>query len=70
MTRRSDAGPQAWLTGTLHEGGTRSVRSPPRRALSLQPLSPSPYNAAVPKGLAFSFLNYRTSESGKSVVAG
>ena len=25
-------GPQAWLTGTLHEGGIRSVRSPPRRA--------------------------------------
>ena len=26
--------------------------------LSLRPLSPSPYNAAVPKGPAFSFLNY------------
>ena len=25
-------GPQAWLTGTLHGGGIRSVRSPPRRA--------------------------------------
>ena len=34
--RRTDdatCGPQAWLTGTLHEGGIiRSVRSPPRRA--------------------------------------
>ena len=32
--RRTDdatSGPQAWLTGRLHEGGTRSVRSPPRR---------------------------------------
>ena len=27
-------------------------------ALSLRPLSPCPYNAAVPKGPAFSFLNY------------
>ena len=33
--RRTDdatCGPQAWLTGTLHDGGIRSVRSPPRRA--------------------------------------
>ena len=33
--RRTDdatCGPQAWLTGSLHEGGIRSVRSPPRRA--------------------------------------
>ena len=33
--RRTDdatCGPQAWLTGRLHGGGTRSVRSPPRRA--------------------------------------
>ena len=33
--RRTDdatCGPQAWLTGTLHGGGIRSVRSPPRRA--------------------------------------
>ena len=33
---------------------------------SSRPLSPSPYNAAVPKGPAFSFLNYYT----KSTVAG
>ena len=33
--RRTDdatCGPQAWLTGTLHDGGIRSVRSPLRRA--------------------------------------
>ena len=33
--RRTDdatCGPQAWLTGSLHGGGIRSVRSPPRRA--------------------------------------
>ena len=33
--RRTDeatCGPQAWLTGRLHEGGIRSVRSPLRRA--------------------------------------
>ena len=31
-TSDTTCGPQAWLTGKLHEGGTRSVRSPPRRA--------------------------------------
>ena len=31
-TNDATCGPQAWLTGTLHEGGIRSVRSPPRRA--------------------------------------
>ena len=45
-----------------NDGGIRSVRSPPRRppllATPIIALSPSPYNAAVPKGPAFSFLNY------------
>ena len=31
-TNDATCGPQAWLTGSLHEGGIRSVRSPPRRA--------------------------------------
>ena len=30
-TNDATCGPQEWLTGTLHEGGIRSVRSPPRR---------------------------------------
>ena len=31
-TSDTTCGPQAWLTGRLHDGGIRSVRSPPRRA--------------------------------------
>ena len=31
-TNDATCGPPAWLTGSLHEGGTRSVRSPLRRA--------------------------------------
>ena len=31
-TNGATCGPQAWLTGKLHEGGIRSVRSPLRRA--------------------------------------
>ena len=31
-TNDATCGPQAWLTGSLHEGGIRSVRSPPWRA--------------------------------------
>ena len=31
-TNDATCGPQAWLTGTLHDGGIRSVRSPLRRA--------------------------------------
>ena len=31
-TSDTTCGPQAWLTGTLHDRGIRSVRSPPRRA--------------------------------------
>ena len=31
-TNEATCGPQAWLTGRLHEGGIRSVRSPLRRA--------------------------------------
>ena len=41
-------------------GGIRSVRSPPRRALSSRPLSPCPCNAAAPKGPAFLFLKHMT----------
>ena len=32
QTNDATCGPQAWLTGALHEGGIRSVRSTPRRA--------------------------------------
>ena len=31
-TNETTCGPQAWLTGRLHDGGIRSVRSPLRRA--------------------------------------
>ena len=31
-TNDATCGPQAWLTGKLHDGGIRSVRSPLRRA--------------------------------------
>ena len=57
-TNDATCGPPAWLTGSLHEGGIRSARSPPRRALSSRPLSPRPCKAAAPKGPAFCFLNY------------
>ena len=59
-TNDATCGPPAWLTGRLHEGGIRSVRSPPRRApLSSRPLSPRPCKAAAPrKARPFCFLNY------------
>ena len=58
-TTRPTCGPQAWLTGKLHEGGDYGACA--HRCggpLSSQPLSPCPYNAVAPKGPAFSFLNY------------
>ena len=53
------AGVAAWLAGSLHDAGEYGAYA--HRCggpLSLRPLSPCPYNAAVPKGPAFSFLNY------------
>ena len=59
--RTNDAacGPQAWLTGRLHYGGIRSVRSPLRRP----PPTRFPYRHALTmrplqKVRPFSFLNY------------
>ena len=57
-TNDATCGPPAWLTGRLHEGGIRSVRSPLGGPLSSRPLSPRPCKAAAPKGPAFCFLNY------------
>ena len=58
-TNDTTCGPPEWLTGKLHDGGTRSVRSPARRPPpSLRRLSPLPCKAAAPKGPAFCFLNY------------
>ena len=58
-TNETTYGPQEWLTGTLHYGGIRSVRSPLRRP----PLRANPYRHALAmrpprKARPFSFLNY------------
>ena len=44
-TNNATCVPQAWLTGPLHEGGTRSVRSPLRRAPLLA--TRDPYRRAL-----------------------
>ena len=57
-TNDATCGPQAWLTGSLHWGEYGAYAHRCGGPLSSRPLSPTPYNAAVPKGPAFSFLNY------------
>ena len=49
--RKNDAtcGPQAWLTGSLHEGGIRSVRSSLRRAPLLATPIATPLHCGRPK---------------------
>ena len=42
-TNDATSGPQEWLTGSLHDGGIRSVRSPLRRA----PLLCDPYRHSL-----------------------
>ena len=59
--RRNDAtcGPQAWLTGSLHYGGIRSVRSPLRRPPLLAAPIATPLQCGRPEKVRpFSFLNY------------
>ena len=48
-------GPPAWLTGRLHEGGTRSLRSPLRRAPLLASPIATPFQGGRPErpGLLF-----------------
>ena len=56
-TNDATSGPQEWLTGTLHEGGIRSVRSPLRRAPLLATPIATPLQCGRPKrpGLLFNF---------------
>ena len=64
FSRRRGRG--AWLTGRLHDGGIRSVRSPPRRAPLLATPIATPLQGGRPenpKGPAFCFLNYGRSSS-------
>ena len=58
-TNDATSGPQEWLTGSLHDGGTRSVRSPLRRApLPATPIA-TPLQCGRPKRPGpFCFLNY------------
>ena len=56
-TNDATSGPQEWLTGSLHDGGIRSVRSPLRRApLPATPIA-TPLQCGRPKrpGLSFNF---------------
>ena len=48
-TNDATCGPQAWLTGRLHDGGTRSVRSPLRRAPLLATPIATPLQCGRPK---------------------
>ena len=54
-TNDATCGPPAWLTGSLHEGGIRSVRSPPRRAPLLATPIATPLQGGRPErpGLLF-----------------
>ena len=54
-TNDATCGPQAWLTGRLHGGGIRSVRSPLRRAPLLATPIATPLQCGRPKrpGLLF-----------------
>ena len=54
-TNDATCGPPAWLTGTLHDRGIRSVRSPPRRAPLLATPIATPLQGGRPKrpGLLF-----------------
>ena len=56
-TNDATSGPQEWLTGTLHDGGIRSVRSPLRRAPLLATPIATPLQCGRPKrpGLLFNF---------------
>ena len=62
--RRRPQGPlfsplRCGLTGNCRAGNTeRKLPKPSRRGLLLRPQPPRPCKAAVPKGPAFSFLNY------------
>ena len=53
-TRNHKVGSFETALGAAHRRRAVLLAPPP----SSRPLSPSPYNAAVPKGPAFSFLNY------------
>ena len=58
-TNDATCGPPAWLTGTLHEGGTRGVRSPLRRAPLLAIPIATPLQGGRPERPGpFCFLNH------------
>ena len=58
-TNDATCGPPAWLTGSLHDGGLRSVRSPPRRAPLLAPPIATLLQGGRPERPGpFCFLNY------------
>ena len=59
IRHHGSCGPPVWLTGRLHEGGTRSVRSPPRRAPLLATPIATPLQGSRPERPGpFIFLNY------------
>ena len=49
-------GPPEWLTGKLHDGGTRSVRSPPRRPPLLATPIATPLQGGRPERSGLLFL--------------
>ena len=58
-TNDATCGPPAWLTGTLQDGGTWSVRSPLRRAPLLATPIATPLQGGRPeRPRPFCFLNY------------
>ena len=57
-TNDATCGPPAWLTGTLHEGGIRSVRSPPRRAPLLATPIATPLQGGRPERPGLFCFNY------------
>ena len=55
-TNDATCGPQEWLTGTLHDGGIRSVRSPLRRAPLLATPIATPLQCGRPERSGLLFL--------------
>ena len=61
-TNDTTCGPPAWLTGRLHEGGIRSVRSPPRRAPLLATPIATPLQGGRPERPGLLFLKLHEDE--------
>ena len=72
-TNDATCGPPAWLTGSLHEGGIRSVRSPLRRALLIATPIATPLQGGRPERSGLLFLKllsrYEPKKSGFFLTA-